>query len=71
MTGRQDDRMICLGEQSIKDDDVLSEKINFSAPGGPKSAKFDPGHLDPIYFEVGNFSASPDPPYISKNAQMC
>ena len=62
---------ICLGEQSFKHADVLSEKINFSAPGGPKSAKFDPGHLDPIYFEVGNFSASPDPPYISKNAQMC
>ena len=47
------------------------KKNNFSAPGGPKSAKFDPGHLDPIYFEVGNFSASPDPPYISRNAQMC
>ena len=62
---------IGLGEQSIKDDDVLSEKINFLAQGGPKSAKFDPGHFDPIYFEVGNFSASPDPPYMSKNAQMC
>ena len=62
---------LCLGEQSFKHEDVLSEKINFSAPGGPKFAKFDPGHLDPIHFEVGNFSASPDPPYMSKNAQMC
>ena len=62
---------IRLGVRSIEHPDVLSEKINFSAPGGPKSAKFDPGHLDPIYFEVGNFSASPDPPYMSKNAQMC
>ena len=59
---------ICLGVRSIDHPNVLSEKINFSAPGGPKSAKFDPGHLDPIYFEVGNFSASPDPPYMSKNA---
>ena len=25
---------VSLGEQSIKDADVLSEKINFSAPGG-------------------------------------
>ena len=62
---------IGLGVRSIEHPNVLSEKINFSAPGGPKSAKFDPGHLDPIYFEVGNFSASPDPPYMSKNAQMC
>ena len=43
---------------------VLSQKIDFSAPGGPKSAKIDPGHLDPIYFEVGNLSASPDPPTL-------
>ena len=56
---------------SIEHTDVLSDKINFSAPGGPKSAKFDPGNLDPIYFEVGNYSASPDLPYMSKNAQMC
>ena len=62
---------LCLGVRSIDHPDVLSEKINFSALGGPKSAKIDPGNLDPIYFEVGNFSASPDPPYMSKNAQMC
>ena len=43
---------------SIEHPDVLSEKINFSAPGGPKSAKFDPGHLDPICFEVGNKAAA-------------
>ena len=64
---------VCLGlsVRSNEHPDVLSEKINFSALGGLKSAKFDPGPLDPIYFEVGNFSASPDPPYMSKNAQMC
>ena len=62
---------ICLGVRSIEHADVLSEKINFSAPGGSKSAKIDPGYIDPIYFEVGNFSASPDSPYMSKNAQMC
>ena len=66
-----DTMMIGLGVRSIDHPNVLSEKINFSAPRGPKSAKFDQGHLDPIYFEVGNFSASPDPPYMSKNAQMC
>ena len=55
-------RYICLGVRSIEHPDVLSEKINFSAPGGPKSAKFDPGHIDPIYFEVGSFSALSDPP---------
>ena len=62
---------ICLGVRSIDHPNVLSEKINFSAPGGPKSAKFDPGHLDPIYFEVGNFLASRDLPYMSKNAKIC
>jgi hypothetical protein len=44
-----------LGVGSIEHADVLSEKINFSAPGGPKSTKIDPGHLDPIGFEVGIF----------------
>ena len=48
---------ISLGVRSIEHPNVLSEKINFSAPGGPKSGKFEPGHLDSIYFEVGNFSA--------------
>ena len=62
---------VSLGVRSIEHADVLSEKNNFSAPGGPKSAKFDPGHLDPIYLEVGNFSASPDDPFMSKNAQIC
>ena len=62
---------IRLGEQSIKDDDVLSEKINFSAPGGPESAPFDTDDDDPLYFEVSIVSAPPDPPYMSKNAKMC
>ena len=48
-----------LGEQSIKDDDVLSEKINFSALGGPESAIFDTDDVDPLYFEVSIVSAPP------------
>ena len=59
---------IGLGEQSIKDDDVLSEKIDFSAPGGPESAPFDTDDVDPLYFEVSIVSA---PPYMSKNGKMC
>ena len=62
---------LCLGEQWIKDDDVLSEKINFSAPGGPESAPFDTDDDDPLYFEVSIVSAPPDPPYMSKNGKMC
>ena len=62
---------ICLGEQSIKDDDVLSEKINFTAPGGLESAIFDTDDVDPLYFEVSIVSAPPDPPYMSKIAKMC
>ena len=27
--------------------------------------------LDPLYFEVHMFSDPPDPPYMSKNAEMC
>ena len=49
-----------LAVRSVEHPNVLSEKINFSAPGGPKSAKFDPEHRDPVNFEVGNFSAPPD-----------
>merc|ERR1711997_381361 len=59
--------IICLGEQSIKDDDVLSEKINFSAPGGPKSTIFYTDDVDPLYFEVSIVSAPSDPPiYVEK-----
>ena len=60
-----------LGEQSFKDADVLSEKINFSAPGGPKSTIFDTDDVDPLYFEVSIVSAPSDPPYMSKNGKMC
>ena len=63
--------MLCLGEQSFKDADVLSEKINFSAPGGPKSTIFDTDDVDPLYFEVSIVSAPSDPPYMSKNGKMC
>ena len=53
--------IICLGEQSIKDDNVLSEKINFSAPGGPKSTIFYTDDVDPLYFEISIVLAPPDP----------
>ena len=64
-------KSICLGEQSFKHADVLSEKINFSAPGGPKSTIFDTDDVDPLYFEVSIVSAPSDPPYMSKNGKMC
>ena len=57
-----------MGEQSFKHADVLSEKINFSAPGGPKSTIFDTDDVDPLYFEVSIVLAPPDPPYMSKNS---
>jgi len=62
---------ICFGAQSIEHGNVLSEKINFSAPGGRKVAIFGMEDLDPQYFDVSNFSVPPDPPYMSKNANMC
>ena len=62
---------ICFGAQSIEHANVLSEKINFSAPGGRKVAIFGMEDLDPLYFDVSNFSAPPDPPYMSKNDKMC
>ena len=45
---------ICLGAQSFEHANVLSEKINFSALGGPKVAIFGRDDLDPIYFDVIN-----------------
>ena len=62
---------VCFGAQSIEHANVLSEKINFSAPGGRKVAIFGMEDLDPQYFDVSNFSVPPDPPYMSKNANMC
>ena len=62
---------ISLGAQSVKHANVLSEKINFSAPGGRKVAIFGREDLDPLYFDVGKFLAPPDPPYMSRNAKMC
>ena len=47
---------LCFGAQSIKHGNVLSEKINFSAPGGRKVAIFGMEDLDPQYFDVSNFS---------------
>ena len=52
-----------LGEQSFKHANVLSEKINLSAPWGPKSTIFDTDDVDPLYFEVSIVSAPPDPTY--------
>ena len=40
---------ICIGEESFEHANVLSEKINFSALGGPRSAIFGPDNLHPIY----------------------
>ena len=60
-----------MGAQSIVHADVLSENINFSASGGPKSAIFDPGHLDPIYFEVGKFLTPPICLKMPKCANFC
>ena len=62
---------IGFGAQSIEHANVLSEKINFSAPGGRKVAIFGIADLDPLYFDVSNFSVTPDSPYMSKNDQMC
>ena len=40
---------ICLGAQSFEHANVLSEKINFSALGGPDVAIFGPNDLHPMY----------------------
>ena len=49
-----ENHVICLGAQSFEHANVLSEKINFSALGGPKVAIFGRDDLDPIYFDVIN-----------------
>ena len=54
---------LCLGEQSFKHADVLTEQIYFSAPAGPKSTIFDTDDVVPLSFEVSIVSAPPDPPY--------
>ena len=40
---------ISLGAQSFEHANVLSEKINFSALGGPEVAIFGPNDLHPMY----------------------
>ena len=40
---------LCLGAQSFEHANVLSEKINFSALGGPGVAIFGPDDLHPMY----------------------
>ena len=49
-----DSTSICIGEESFEHANVLSEKINFSALGGPGVAIFGPDDLHPIYFDVIN-----------------
>ena len=41
--------LICIGEESFEHANVLSEKINFSALGGPGVAIFGPDDLHPMY----------------------
>ena len=41
--------IICIGEESFEHANVLSEKINFSALGGPGVAIFGPDDLHPMY----------------------
>ena len=50
---------ISLGAQSFEHANVLYEKINFSALGGPKVAIFGRDDLDPLYFDVINFAVPP------------
>ena len=51
---------IGFGAQSIKHANVLSEKkTNFSALGGPQVTIFGGDDLDPLYFDVSNFSVTP------------
>ena len=50
---------ICFGAQSIEHANVLFEKNNFSAQGGRKVAFFGMEDLDPLYFDVSNFSVTP------------
>ena len=40
---------LCIGEESFEHANVLSEKINFSALGGPGVAIFGPDDLHPMY----------------------
>ena len=56
---------ICLGAQSFEHANVSSEKINFSALGGPKVAIFGRDDLDPIYFAVSYTHLTlPTTPYV-------
>ena len=43
------DDCLCIGEESFEHANVLSEKINFSALGGPGVAIFGPDDLHPMY----------------------
>ena len=40
--------LLCIGEESFEHANVLSEKINFSALGGPGVAIFGPDDLHPM-----------------------
>ena len=56
--------------QSIKHANILKKLIS-QTPGGRIVAIFGMEDLDPLYFDVSNFSAPTDPPYMSKNDKMC
>ena len=60
-------KLVCLGAKSFEHANVLSEKNHFSALGGPKVAIFGRDDLDPLYFDVSNFSVPPDPPFSLEN----
>ena len=47
--GLYNESSLCLGAQSFEHANVLSEKINFSAMGGPEVAIFGPDDLHPMY----------------------
>ena len=55
---------LCIGEESFEHANVLSEKINFSAPGGRKVAIFGMEDLDPLYLDVSNISVQPPSPLL-------
>ena len=59
-------KSIRIGEESFEHANVLSEKSNCSALVGPEVAIFGRDDLDPLCFDVSNFSVPPDPPICLK-----
>ena len=65
------DLWICASVIGFSSKDFFSEKNYCGAPGGPNLVIFGIMVHDPLYFEVGICLGPTDPPYMSKNAQMC